>query len=245
MAAAGAAGPLMRVADAAAWKGISKSANDKLVIGLVGCGGMGAANMRNLMNFPDVEVAAVCDVDDNRMLGKPTSPMSREKYGRKPAVYKDLPEDAGPEGHRDAASSSERPGSLARFGADPCVRGGGRMLIARSQLSSPYHRGGLNGGGCVKHHKLAVVQVRHLCSAATKEFTDAITDYIRTGKLGKIVLCRGRGSPMTFTVGTSSPRLFRPGWITTPGLGPAPFLPYQTNRCHLQLALVHELRRRG
>ncbi len=30
---------------------------------------MGAANMRNLMNFPDVEVAALCDVDDNRIPG--------------------------------------------------------------------------------------------------------------------------------------------------------------------------------
>ncbi|MCF7708589.1 MAG: twin-arginine translocation signal domain-containing protein [Verrucomicrobia bacterium] len=31
------------------------SANDKVVFGLIGCGGMGRTNMRNLMQFDEVE----------------------------------------------------------------------------------------------------------------------------------------------------------------------------------------------
>src|SRR5207253_7973769 len=40
--------------------------SEKIVLGLIGCGGMGAANMRTLMGKPGVEVAALCDVDTAR-----------------------------------------------------------------------------------------------------------------------------------------------------------------------------------
>ena len=65
----------------------SASANDKIVFGLIGCGGMGAANMRNFMQPEDVEVAALCDVDENRIPGDFKAVES--KYGRKPTVYDD------------------------------------------------------------------------------------------------------------------------------------------------------------
>src|ERR1019366_1682710 len=86
-AAVGAAAPFINIADAATFKKASKSPNDKLVLGLIGCGGMGAANMRNLMGFDDVTVAALCDVDDNRVPGDFAD--VEKKYGRKPEVYKD------------------------------------------------------------------------------------------------------------------------------------------------------------
>src|SRR5271155_770782 len=44
-------------------------ANDQVVLGLIGCGGMGAFNMRQLMGKQGVQVAALCDVDDSRMGG--------------------------------------------------------------------------------------------------------------------------------------------------------------------------------
>ncbi len=61
--------------------------NDKIVLGLIGCGGMGAADMRNLMGFPEVEVAALCDVDAGRMPRDIAN--VEEKYGRKPEVFHD------------------------------------------------------------------------------------------------------------------------------------------------------------
>ena len=62
--------------------------NDKIVLGLIGCGGMGAVDMRNLMRKPDVEVAALCDVDDNRIPNDARD--VEEKYNRKPTIYKDF-----------------------------------------------------------------------------------------------------------------------------------------------------------
>lgn len=61
--------------------------NSKVVLGLIGCGGMGSANMHNLMGKSEVEVAALCDVDDGRMGGDIKD--VTEKYGKKPDIYKD------------------------------------------------------------------------------------------------------------------------------------------------------------
>ncbi len=41
------------------------SANDKVVVAVIGCNGMGFANLRNFVAQPGVECAALCDVDKN------------------------------------------------------------------------------------------------------------------------------------------------------------------------------------
>lgn len=46
--------------------GAAVSPNDKIVLGAIGCGGMGRGNIAAFLHNPDVEVAAVCDVDDNQ-----------------------------------------------------------------------------------------------------------------------------------------------------------------------------------
>ncbi len=41
-------------------------ANDRVRIGLIGCGGQGIADLDKAIRMPDVECIAVCDVDDNQ-----------------------------------------------------------------------------------------------------------------------------------------------------------------------------------
>ncbi|MBC8065870.1 MAG: Gfo/Idh/MocA family oxidoreductase, partial [Chlorobia bacterium] len=86
-AAVGALAPLANAVDSPSWKRMSQSPNDRLTLGLIGCGGMGAANMRSLMGFADVEVAALCDVDSRRITGDFKT--VKDKYGKDPAVYSD------------------------------------------------------------------------------------------------------------------------------------------------------------
>jgi predicted dehydrogenase len=42
-------------------------ANEKIVLGIIGPGGMGSNLLGSFVNMPDVEIAWVCDVDSNRM----------------------------------------------------------------------------------------------------------------------------------------------------------------------------------
>ena len=45
----------------------SGGANDRVVFGLIGCGGMGRANLQQFMRSKEVAVTAVCDVDASHM----------------------------------------------------------------------------------------------------------------------------------------------------------------------------------
>src|SRR5438270_51316 len=69
-------------------EGKKDSPNEKIVLGLIGCGGMGAFNMRTLMEKKGVEVAALCDVDESRIPHDAAD--VEKKYGRKPEIYKDF-----------------------------------------------------------------------------------------------------------------------------------------------------------
>lgn len=43
------------------------AANEELVVGLIGCGGMGRANLRDFLRVPGVKVGALCDVDSRHI----------------------------------------------------------------------------------------------------------------------------------------------------------------------------------
>src|SRR5205814_4766595 len=40
-----------------------KPASEKLVVALIGCGGQGRGDLRAFLRLPEIEVAALCDVD--------------------------------------------------------------------------------------------------------------------------------------------------------------------------------------
>jgi predicted dehydrogenase len=80
----------------------------------------------------------------------------------------------------------------------------------------------------VKHHN-RIVQCG-TWQRSTREFTNAI-DYIRAGKLGKIVLCRAWIND-GFRAGRQQPTDPPKGLDYDMWVGPCPFVPYKANRCH-------------
>lgn len=59
-------------------------ANDRIQLGLIGCGGMGNADMRAFLSVPNVEFVALCDVDQNRLRE------TAGKTGARPDTYGDF-----------------------------------------------------------------------------------------------------------------------------------------------------------
>src|SRR5260370_31630517 len=45
------------------------SSNEKVAVALIGCGGMGRANLRDFMRLPDFEIVALCDIDPSQIQG--------------------------------------------------------------------------------------------------------------------------------------------------------------------------------
>ncbi len=196
--------------------------NDKIVLGLIGCGGMGAVDMRNLMRKPDVEVAALCDVDDNRIPNDARD--VEEKYNRKPTIYKDF------------RKMLERKdinaviiGTPDHWHALPLIMAceAGMDAYCEKPISHDITEAKAMDAA-VKHFK-RIVQVG-TWQRSTQEFTDAIS-YIRSGKLGKIILARAwKTDP--FQVGKSQfvdppKNLDYDMWN-----GPAALLPYSANHVH-------------
>ncbi|MEI8283097.1 MAG: Gfo/Idh/MocA family oxidoreductase, partial [Armatimonadota bacterium] len=198
------------------------SPNDKIVMGLIGCHGMGAANMRNLMQFDDVEFVAICDVDTARM---PDEIKQIEKvYGKKPDIYTD---------YRKMLERKDIDaiivGSPDHWHALNLIHAceAGKDVYCEKPISHNFveARSMMN---CKEYHK-RVVQVG-TWQRSTKEFHDAI-EYIRAGKLGKITHCRawawdgtriGKGK-----VETPPASLNYDMWT-----GPAELMPYKSNKTH-------------
>lgn len=197
-------------------------ANDKIVFGLIGCGGMGASNMRSFMDHGDVEVAALCDVDRDRIPGdyKAVS----DKYGRKPDVYSDYRK------------------MLERKDIDAIIVGtpdhwhalnlihaceAGKDIYCEKPISHNIQEA--KAMVAAQQYFKRVVQVG-TWQRSTKEFTDAIA-YVRSGKLGKIVHCRAWIADGTRIgkrpVSKVPDNLDYNAWI-----GPAKMVPYQDNKVH-------------
>src|SRR5688572_6973295 len=69
-------------------RGAEPGANDKVRLGLIGCGGMGRGDLETFFLNPEVDCAVICDVDD-AMIAKGLE-VCRARRGSKPDTVKDF-----------------------------------------------------------------------------------------------------------------------------------------------------------
>lgn len=67
---------------------VAASANEKFVIGIIGPGGMGTNHLKNLVTYPDVQVAYVCDPDEPRLAA--AANLVETASGTAPKAVKDM-----------------------------------------------------------------------------------------------------------------------------------------------------------
>lgn len=201
------------------------SANDKVVIALIGAGGQGRSNMRGLMNKPGVEVAAVCDPDTTHMAQ--AAKMVEDKFGKRPQEIKDF---------RRVLEMKDLDAVIVattdHWHALPTIMACQRGLDVHCEKPNSHNI--LEGRAMVeaanKHKR--VVQV-NTWQRSTQHFIDAI-DYVRSGKLGKISVCRAWKvqAPNAAVMGDKQPTTPPSALDYDLWVGPAAFEPYQENRCH-------------
>lgn len=196
--------------------------NEKIVLGLIGSGGMGRANLYALMDKPEVQVAALCDVDEAHL---PEAVRRVEKrYGRAPQVFKDF---------RKLLEMKEIDGVI--IGTPDHWHALPHIYACEAEkdvyVEKPISHNIVEGIAMVNAARKfkRVVQVG-TWQRSVQHFVDAI-DYVRSGKLGKISMCRawtlghagqGRGQAQS-----PPATLDYDFWV-----GPAAYEPYQSNRCH-------------
>jgi predicted dehydrogenase len=201
----------------------AQGANDKLVLGLIGAGNMGRQNMEHLLALPGVEMGAICDVDSNHAAQAVADALKRQE--RAPEIYKDFR------------------ALLDRKDIDAVIIGTpdhwhAIPFIAACEAGKDVY--------CEKPISHSLVEARAMAAAARRfkrvvqvgtwqrsvpHFQQAV-DFVRSGKMGKISLCRAWNftppNPLGRQIATPVPA----GLDWDLWLGPAPFHAYQPNRCH-------------
>jgi predicted dehydrogenase len=199
--------------------------SEKVVIALIGAGGQGRSNLRGLMNKPGVEIAAVCDPDTTHMAL--AAKLVEDKFGKRPAEIKDF---------RRVLDRKDIDAVIVatpdHWHALPTIMAcqAGKDVHCEKPISHNIREGRVMVDAANKYKR--VVQV-NTWQRSTRHFIDAI-DYVRSGKLGKVSVCRAWKvqAPKAATMGaqkTAPPpsELDYDLWV-----GPAAYEPYQANRCH-------------
>jgi predicted dehydrogenase len=205
----------------------SRGANDRVVLGVIGTGGMGRSNMSEFLKLPDVDIAAVCDVDE-KMLNEGVGVVT--KAGR-PA----------PQTFRDFRALLDRKDIDAVLIATP-DHWHAIPFIAACEAGKDIY--------CEKPVSHSLVEAKAMLAAArrfnrvvqvgtwqrsVKHFQDAI-EFVRSGKMGEIAVCRAWF--VSAFGGWPKPMEKQPDGVAPAGfdydfwLGPAPKRPYNPNRSH-------------
>jgi predicted dehydrogenase len=195
------------------------AANDQLVAGFIGLGGMGNSNLSDFMRCPEVRVAAVCDVDESRRLA------AAKRVGESCDAYNDFRR------------------ILERDDIDFVVIS---TPDHWHSLPSIYACEAGKDVYCEKPMSLTIKEGRAMCNAAERygrvtqigtqqrggtHFQRAV-EVVQSGALGRICLTRtwiiGNGGSMGWPQDSDPP----PGLDWDLWLGQAPYRRYNPARCH-------------
>ncbi len=193
--------------------------SEKIVLGFIGVGGMGTGLLNIFKEFPQVEIAAVCDVYE------PHLRRAQSAAGGTARDVRRLSPGARPQGHRRRRHRHARP--LARDHRPSWPARPARTSTARSRWRTASRKAGPWCTAAEKYKR--VTQMGNLIHAG--ENYHRVVEIVRSGVLGKISKTRvwmaadrsGLGRP----AGRSAPP---PGCDYDFWLGPAPKRPFNPNR---------------
>jgi predicted dehydrogenase len=201
----------------------TSGANDRIVLGLIGAGNMGRFNLRQLLDLPGVECAAICDVDAKHAEEGVADVL--KKQARAPRVFKDFRQLLGQK-DIDAVII----GTPDHWHAIPFIAAceAGKDIYCEKPVSHSFVEAKAMAAAARRFNR--IVQIGSW-QRSVPHFQQAI-DFVRSGRMGKIQLCRAwnftRLNPLGRQHATPVPaELDWDFW-----LGPAPFHAYQPNRCH-------------
>jgi predicted dehydrogenase len=199
-------------------------ANDKIRIGLIGCGGMGQGDLACFFLNPEVDCAVLCDVDDAR-IAKGLA-ICEEKRGKKPDAVKDF---------RRVLERKDVDVVLIatpdHWHALPAVLAcqAGKDVYVEKPLAKTIDEGRAMVEAAKRHNRVVQMGSQwrscpHIVEAA---------ELIRSGRLGKVSLARA------WAFLDWLPSIGKPADCPPPAgvdydlwLGPAPLRPFNPNRFH-------------
>lgn len=201
-----------------AWAG--KGANEKLVVGLAGCGGRGVHDAGLFKNTPNVEVAYVCDVDENRR-GSAASQFgipSARAVGDLRKILDDKAVDAVIVATPDHWHS---PASILACEA-------GKHVYVEKPISHNIREGRLLVEASQKNRVL----VQHGTQSRSTSMMIEAVKRLREGVIGNVLVAKCWNIQRRGTIGRGQNADPPAGLNYEDWVGPAVMIPYRTNRVH-------------
>jgi predicted dehydrogenase len=195
-------------------------ANEKITVGVIGCGSQGRWDMRDFLRQPDVQIAAVCDVYEANLN------QARELTDGKAALYKDF---------RKLLEQKDIDAVIIatpdHWHAMPSIHAcdAGKDVYVEKPLSHTIQEGRKMVEAARRNKRIVQMGTQQ---RSGKHFQQAV-DIVRSGKLGKVVFARTWNYSNELPQGIGNP----PDTDPLPGLdwdmwlGPAPYVHYNRNRC--------------
>ena len=204
-------------------RGAERGANEKIVMGVIGCGNMGQRNITRFLRQPQVEFGGLCDVD--REHAEQAAEMIEKSRGSRPPIVKDF------------RKLLEIKGIDAVLIATP-DHWHALPFIAACEASKDIYQEKPLGHNIVEGRAMVNAAKRFdrvvQCGTwqrSTPQFIRAL-DFVHSGKLGKIHVCRAWATKNGGAIGREQPTKVPAHLDWDFWLGPARFVPYTPNRSH-------------
>jgi predicted dehydrogenase len=199
--------------------------NDRIRVGLIGCGGMGNGDLRDFLRDPKVECAALCDVDESR-IGQTQASVVQAAGGWAGLLVKDF---------RRVVEAKDIDAVIVatpdHWHALPTIMAcqAGKDVYVEKPLSLTVREGRVMVETARRHGRVVQMGTQQ---RSARHYMDAV-EYVRGGKLGKIRLVRAWA--YLDWVGETQPLADGPapeGVDYDMWLGPAAARPFNRNRFH-------------
>jgi predicted dehydrogenase len=195
-------------------------ANKKLILGLIGPGGMGSNHLRMLVSRQDVEVAYVCDPDQDRLASAAKEVES--KTGKAAKAVKDMRQ-VYDDKNVDAVFIAtpdhwHAPAAILALDA-------GKHVYVEKPCCHNIREGRLMADAVRRSGKLLQVGTQSRSGAAVIEAMQRI----RGGEIGDILVAKAWNSQLRRSIGKKEPTKPPESLDYDLWVGPAPMVPYRPN----------------
>ena len=192
----------------------------KVVVGLIGPGGMGTHHLRRLAARKDVEVAFVCDVDQNRLAK--AAKLAETGSGKSPRAVKDLRQVLD-DRNVDAVFIAtpdhwHAPAAILALDA-------GKHVYVEKPCCHNIREGRLMAEAVKRSGKMLQVGTQTRSTPCPQE---AMTR-LREGEIGEVLVAKAWNSQLRKSIGKTKPSS-PPDYLDFDlWVGPAPMVPYRSN----------------
>jgi predicted dehydrogenase len=198
---------------------IGNSPNERLVVGLIGCGSRGLDDIRYFRTTPNVEVAIICDVDDSRRAAA-----VKELGTKEVSDFRRILDAKSIDAVVIATPDHwHTPASLLACEA-------GKHVYVEKPISHNVHEGRMLIQAAERNR--AVVQ--HGTQGRSTEMMIQVMKLLGEGLLGKVTMAKVWNVQMRYSIGHGKDGQPPAGLNYDDWVGPAPMVPYRANRAQHQ-----------